>query len=252
MRTKSVLLIPIGGVPLIQPGDDLVQMLLGRLRAAGDRLKTGDILVVTQKIVSKSEGPLVDLRSCRPSRQARHLARFTGKDPRLVELVLRESKKVLRHGPNLIVTEHRQGWVCANAGIDFSNVPGEEVTLLPRDSDHTARRMRRRIKALTGAEVAVLIVDSHGRPFRRGAVGVAIGTAGISALVNKRGARDLFRYRLRGTEIALADEVASAASLLMGQADEGIPAVILRGLNYPKGWAKALDLIRPEANDLFR
>ena len=245
-------MIPIRGVPLIQPRDDLVAIVLESLKTAGDRFRTGDILVITQKIVSKSEGAMVDLKACRPSRKAQSLARSCGKDPRLVELILRESKKVLRRGPNLLVTEHKQGWACANAGIDTSNVAGSWVTLLPRDPDQTAGRIRRRIRDLTGAEVAVVIIDSHGRPFRRGAVGVALGSAGISALVNKRGSKDLFQYRLRSTEIALADDLASAASLLMGQADEGIPAVVIRGLSYPKGRSKSLDLIRPEEYDLFR
>jgi coenzyme F420-0:L-glutamate ligase / coenzyme F420-1:gamma-L-glutamate ligase len=252
MKMKPVILIPIRGIPLIRPGDDLVATVLERLKTAGGRFKTGDILVITQKIVSKSEGAMVDMASCRPSKTAQRLARSCGKDARLVELILRESRKVLRKGPNLLVTEHKQGWVCANAGIDTSNVPGEWVTLLPRNPDETARRIRRRIKDLTGVEIAVIIIDSHGRPFRRGAVGVALGSAGISALVDKRGSKDLFDYRLRGTEIALADELASTASLLMGQANEGIPAVVIRGLNYSKGRTKALDLIRPEKSDLFR
>jgi len=169
-----------------------------------------------------------------------------------VELILRESKKVLRQGPNLLITEHKRGWVCANAGIDYSNVPGEYVTLLPKDPDQTAKKIRRRIKALIGRDVAVLIIDSYGRPFRKGAVGVALGSSGITALVDKRGEEDLFSYRLKSTEIALADELASAASLLMGQTNEGIPTVIIRGLKYPKGRSKARDLIRPEEMDLFR
>jgi coenzyme F420-0:L-glutamate ligase/coenzyme F420-1:gamma-L-glutamate ligase len=251
-RTGPIQLIPIQGIPLIQPGDDLVAIALERLKAGGEGFRTGDILVITQKIVSKSEGAMVDLETCRPSRKAQSLARSCRKDPRLVELTLKESKKVLRQGPNLLVTEHRQGWVCANAGIDSSNVPGTWVTLLPRDPDQTAGRIRRRIRDLTGAKIAVLIIDSHGRPFRRGAVGVALGSAGISALVNKRGSNDLFGYRLRSTEIALADDLASAASLLMGQASEGIPAVVIRGLTYPRGRTKAADLIRPEEYDLFR
>ena len=252
MKTKPVLLIPIGGIPLIQPGDDLVKIILGRLRAVRLTLRPGDILALTQKIVSKAEGAVVDLDSCRPSAKALKLGRSCGKDARLVELILRGSKKILRQRADLLITEHLSGWVCANAGIDFSNVPGHCVTLLPKDPDGTAQRIRRRIKKTTGAEVAVLIIDSHGRPFRRGAIGVALGSAGITSLVDKRGAEDLYGYRLKSTEIALADELASAASLLMGQASEGIPAVIIRGLKYQKGSQTAQDLIRPEANDLFR
>jgi len=245
-------LIPIHGIPLIQPGDDLVKIILERLRISGNPLKSGDVLVLAQKIVSKAEEAMVDLRSCHPSRKAIRLARSCGKDARLVELILRESKKVLRQGSNLLITEHKRGWVCANAGIDYSNVPGEYVTLLPKDPDQTAKKIRRRIKALIGRDVAVLIIDSYGRPFRKGAVGVALGSSGITALVDKRGEEDLFSYRLKSTEIALADELASAASLLMGQTNEGIPTVIIRGLKYPKGRSKARDLIRPEEMDLFR
>jgi coenzyme F420-0:L-glutamate ligase / coenzyme F420-1:gamma-L-glutamate ligase len=251
-RTGSVLLIPIHGIPLIQPGDDLVKIILDALASTGNLLAEGDVLVLTQKIVSKAEGAMVELTSCRPSKRAARVAKRCGKDPRVVDLILKESKKVLRQVNHVIVTEHRQGWVCANAGIDFSNVPGQFVTLLPKDADETSRRIRRRIKTLTGSDIAVLIIDSQGRPFRRGAIGVAIGCAGMRCLVTKRGSKDLFHYRLQGTEIAMADELASAASLLMGQADEGIPAVLIRGFAYPKGRSDARDLIRPEEYDYFR
>lgn len=252
MKLKPVTLIPIYGIPLIQPGDDLVKIILERLNVSRNPLKSGDILILTQKIVSKAEEAMVDLRSCNPSQKAIRLARSCSKDARLVEVILRESKKVLRKGPSLLITEHKRGWVCANAGIDYSNVPGEFVTFLPKDPDRTAIKIRRRIKALMGRNVAVLIIDSCGRPFRKGAVGVALGSSGIAALVDKRGEEDLFHYRLKSTEIALADELASAASLLMGQTNEGIPAVIIRGLKYTKGRSNARDLIRPEEMDLFR
>lgn len=252
MKAMPVTLIPINGIPLIQPGDDLVKIILECLKGSSNALRSGDILVLTQKIVSKAEGAMVDIRSCRPSRKAMRLARSCGKDARIMELVLKESRKVLRQGPHFVVTEHKSGWVCANAGIDYSNVPGEYVTLLPEDSDRTARKVRRRIKDLMGVEVVVVVIDSHGRPFRKGAVGVALGSSGLSPLVDKRGEKDLFHYRLKGSEIALADEIASAASLLMGQTNEGIPAVIIRGLRFRKGRGKARDLIRPEEMDLFR
>lgn len=252
MKTKQLILIPIHGIPFIQPGDDLVKIILGRLKVSGNRLKCGDILVLTQKIVSKAEGTMVDLRSCHPSPKAIQLAQSCGKDARLLELILQESKKILRQSLDLIITEHKTGWVCANAGIDYSNVPGEYVTLLPKDPDQTAKKIRQRVKELSGVEIAVIISDSHGRPFRKGAIGVALGSSGIRALVDKRGEEDLFHYRLKSTEIALGDELASAASLLMGETNEGIPVVIIRGLKYPKGRSKALDLIRPEETDLFR
>jgi coenzyme F420-0:L-glutamate ligase / coenzyme F420-1:gamma-L-glutamate ligase len=252
MKTESVMLIPIHGIPLIQPGDDLVEVILQCLDVAGDPLKSGDILVLTQKIVSKAEGAMVDIASGHPSRKVRRLAHACDKDARLMALILSESKKVLRQSQHLIVTEHKKGWICANAGVDYSNVPGEYVTLLPKDPDRTAKKIRARIRKLKRIETAVLIIDSHGRPFRKGAIGVALGCSGLSALVNQRGKRDLFNYRLTSTEVALADELASAASLLMGQANEGIPAVIIRGLKYPKGHGSAMDLIRPEEIDLFR
>lgn len=245
------MLIPIHGIPLIRPGDDLVKIILGRLRAGHLSLTSGDILVLTQKIVSKAEGAIADLDSSLPSAKALKLARSCDKDARLVELILQQSAKVLRQRAGVLITKHRRGWVCANAGIDFSNMPGNYVSLLPKDPDRTARDIRKRIRRLISADVAVLIIDSHGRAFRKGAIGVAVGCAGITALKDMRGRRDLFHYRLRSTEIALADELASAASLLMGQANEGIPAVVIRGLKYRKNSQPAKDLIRPEAEDLF-
>ncbi len=211
-----------------------------------------DILVLSQKIVSKAEGAIIDLNSCKPYRKASELARVCGKDARMVELILRESKKVLRLGPDLIITEHKNGWICANAGIDYSNAPGSHVTLLPEDPDRTAREIRHRVKKMISKEIAVIITDSHGRPFRRGVVGVAIGSSGIDALIDKRGGKDLYRYLLRSTEIALADEIASAACLIMGESNEGLPAVIIRGLIFTKGSSRTSDLIRPEESDLFR
>jgi coenzyme F420-0:L-glutamate ligase/coenzyme F420-1:gamma-L-glutamate ligase len=219
VETRPVTLIPVLGIPLIQTGDDLVRIILDRLEEHGNSLESGDILVLTQKIVSKAEGAIVDLNSCKPSQKAVKVAQSCGKDPRMVELILRESKKILRQGRDLIITEHKKGWVCSNSGIDYSNVPGEFVTLLPEDPDRTAREIRQRFKKLLGVEIAVIIVDSHGRPFRKGAVGIAIGSSGICPLVDKRGKRDLFNYRLKSTEIAWADEIASAASLLLGQAN---------------------------------
>jgi coenzyme F420-0:L-glutamate ligase/coenzyme F420-1:gamma-L-glutamate ligase len=195
---------------------------------------------------------MIDLNSYPPSRRAAQLAKYCGKDARMIELILRESKKILKLGDGFIITEHKNGWVCANAGIDYSNVPGNYVTFLPQDPDHTAEKMRQRIKLLCGVEVAVVIIDSQGRPFRNGSIGIAIGSSGIPALVHKRGEKDLFNYRLKNTEVALADEIASAASLIMGETNEGIPVVVIRGLKYPKKQGKAHDLIRSEKTDLFR
>ena len=229
-----------------------MKIILGQLENSGTVFDPGDILVLSQKIVSKAEGAVIALNSCRPSEEALKLARTCNKDARLVELILRESKKVLRVSHNLIITEHKRGWVCANAGIDQSNVPRGYVTLLPKDPDRTAREIREKLQKITGVEIAVIIIDSHGRPFRIGSVGVALGSAGICTVVDKRGETDLYGYPLRSTQIALADQVASAASMIMGETSEGIPAVIVRGLEYLKGKSKARDLIRAKEKDLFR
>jgi len=252
VETYPVFLIPITGIPFIKQKDDLVKIILGQLEISGTSFDSGDILVLSQKIVSKAEGAVIALNSCHPSEEALKLARICNKDARLVELILRESKKVLRVGHNLIITEHKRGWVCANAGIDQSNVPKGFVTLLPMDPDRTAREIREKLQKITGVEIAVIIIDSHGRPFRIGSIGVALGSAGICTLVDKRGETDLYGYPLRSTQIALADQVASAASMIMGETNEGIPAVIVRGLDYRKGNSKAQDLIRAKEKDLFR
>jgi len=252
MKTRPISLIPVTGIPLIQPGDDLATIIVERLKASENDLVAGDILILAHKVVSKAEGAIVDLASCRPSQAAEQLSQASNKDPRLIELILHESKKIVRQRTNLIIAEHKKGWICANAGIDYSNVSGECVSLLPRDPDHAAQQIRQRIKDLSTVDIAVIINDSQGRPFRKGSVSVALGSSGICALVDKRGNEDLFGYRVKHTEVALIDQLASAASLLMGETNEGIPAVIIRGFRYPKGRNKARDLIRPEESDLFR
>ena len=252
MKAKTISIIPIIGIPLVETGDDLVNLILKGLSVSGITLAPDDILVISQKIVSKAEGAVVDINSYSPSRKAKRLAGLCQKDERVVELILRESKKILRRRTNLLITEHKNGYVCANAGIDYSNVKGEAVSLLPVNPDLTAETIRKRIKKELGIDVAVIITDSHGRPFRKGLIGVAIGSSGIKALVDKKGCQDLFGYQMRHTEIALVDELASTALLVMGESDEGIPAVVIRGLNYPKGRGKASDLIRAEQEDLFR
>jgi coenzyme F420-0:L-glutamate ligase/coenzyme F420-1:gamma-L-glutamate ligase len=255
----TLTLTPLSGIPLVRPGDDLAGILLQALQSTGLTLQGGDILVLAQKIVSKSEGRLVHLGDVTPSSHAVELAARTEKDPRLVELVLRESREILRSRPGSIIVEHRLGFVCANAGIDHSNVglPGEEhseewVLLLPQDPDASARRLRDCLQAATGASLGVLIIDSHGRAWRLGTVGVAIGLAGLPGLADLRGQPDLFGYRLRITEVGVADELAAAASLVMGQANEGTPAVHVRGFPYPLRSASLLELIRPKSQDLFR
>lgn len=256
MNLPQVTLAAVPDVPLIRPGDDLAAILLDRLRAARLTLQDGDVLVLCQKIVSKAEGRAVRLDEVTPSAEARALAAETGKDPRLVELILQESRAVLRTRPQLIIAEHRLGWICANAGIDRSNVAQPEddgvVLLLPTDPDRSAREVRKRLVAASGANVAVIINDTHGRPFREGAVGVALGVAGLAPLSDLRGQPDLFGYRLQTSILGTADEIASAASLLMGQAAEGRPIILVRGAPILLGAGTARDLQRPAEKDLFR
>lgn len=239
----------------MQHGDDVGRLLLDALDRAGLALHDGDVIAVAQKIVSKAEGRLVDLAAVTPGERAVELAARTGKDPRLVELILRESAEVSRLRPGVIIVRHRLGFTSANAGIDRSNVgpEGEErVLLLPFDPDASARRIRDMLAAERGVDVGVVITDSHGRPFRLGTVGVAIGVAGLPALWDRRGEPDRYGYRLQHTDVGVADEIAAAAGLLMGQAAEGIPAVLLRGLRLPPADGRAADLIRPPELDLYR
>ncbi|MBI5669427.1 MAG: coenzyme F420-0:L-glutamate ligase [Chloroflexi bacterium] len=242
------------GIPIIQPGDDLAQIILDALERAELPLQSGDVLVITSKIVSKAEGRFVDLRAVQPSETAYALASETRKDPRIVELVLRESKHVSRIAPNVLVVEHRLGFISANAGIDQSNVDGgeERVLLLPLDPDASAQAIRARLLEATGAEVGIVISDSHGRPFRLGNVAVAVGVAGMPALLDLRGRTDLFGRELRISIQGYADEVAAAANLLSGEAGEGRPVVLLRGLTFPALDGRAKDLIRPPEQDLYR
>lgn len=243
---------------MIHPGDDLAAIVLEAIERNKLTLEVGDILVFAQKIVSKSEGRLVCLRDIVPSNRAIELAGITGKDARFIELVLRESKQVLRMRPGTIIVEHRQGFICANAGIDHSNVQGEGgnaedwVLLLPEDADASARRLQADIAQRTGIHPGILIIDSHGRAWRMGTVGVAIGVAGLPALVDLRGNQDLFGYTLKVTMVAAADELAAAASLVMGQAAEGTPVVLVRGFPYALRPGSLQELIRPAEFDLFR
>ncbi|GAB4514163.1 MAG: coenzyme F420-0:L-glutamate ligase [Anaerolineae bacterium] len=254
---RQVTLTALTGLPDICPGDDLATLIAEAAARCGLALASGDVVVVAQKIVSKAEGRLVRLADVEPTPAAIDLAHRSGKDPRLAELILRESREVLRTRPGLIIVEHRLGFVCANAGIDHSNVgPGNEddgmVLLLPEDPDASAERIRDGLRVLTGADVAVLVIDSHGRAWRLGAVGVAIGVAGLVPLTDLRGRSDRYGRQLRVTQVGTADELAAAASLLMGQADEGTPVVVVRGATYQKGCGKIGDLLRPRELDLFR
>jgi coenzyme F420-0:L-glutamate ligase/coenzyme F420-1:gamma-L-glutamate ligase len=257
LPTRTLTLTALPGIPLIRPGDDLIPPLRSALASAGLTLADGDVLLLAQKIVSKSEGRLVNLDLVRPSARALELAGVCGKDPRFVEVVLSESREVLRARPGLLVVEHRLGFVCANAGVDRSNVgpqetEGEWVLLLPENPDGSCRRIRRRLAETDGADIGVVINDSHGRAWRNGTEGVAIGVAGLPALVDLRGRPDLFEYELQITQVAAADELAAAASLLMGQADEALPAVHARGFPYPLRESKLDELVRPKDEDAFR
>ncbi len=254
----SLTLTAIPGIPLIQAGDDLAGLLLQALDAAAITLQDGDVLVLAQKIVSKAEGRWVNLATVIPSPRALALGAEIDKDPRLVDLVLQESNAVLRTRPGTIVVEHKLGFVCANAGIDHSNVAGdggqdvEWVLLLPADPDGSAQRLRQRFEQAGGCRVGVLIIDSHGRAWRQGVVGISIGLAGLPGLVDLRGQPDLFGYTLRITQIGAADELAAAASLMMGQAAEGTPLVHVRGFPYALRESTIKELLRPKEQDLFR
>jgi coenzyme F420-0:L-glutamate ligase/coenzyme F420-1:gamma-L-glutamate ligase len=249
---------PLPKIPLIHPGDDLAEILLTSLQTAKITPEDGDILVVAQKIVSKAEGRLVNLTTITPSKEAFELATRSEKDPRLVELILKESREILRVRPGSIIVEHRLGFICASAGIDHSNVMGDEgkpedwVLLLPEDPDRSALEIRRKIKLSTGNRLGVMIIDSHGRAWRIGTVGTAIGISGLPGLVDKRGWKDLFGYRLKITIVAAADELAAAASLVMGEAAEGTPAVHVRGFPYPLREGSLQELLRPKNQDMFR
>jgi coenzyme F420-0:L-glutamate ligase/coenzyme F420-1:gamma-L-glutamate ligase len=235
-------------------GDDLPQIIGNSLERVNLRLQVGDVLVVASKIVSKAEGCLIDLKAIDPSEEALRLASETDKDPRIVELVLRESLMVSRYAPGVLVTQHRLGFVSANAGIDQSNVDGSDdsVLLLPPDPDASAVKIRTGLFEITGVEVGIVVSDSHGRPFRMGNVGVALGVAGLPALLDLRGKPDLFGRELKISVQGYADLVASAAHLLTGEADEGRPVVHLRGLRFPSIYGRGSDVNRPPDQDLYR
>jgi coenzyme F420-0:L-glutamate ligase/coenzyme F420-1:gamma-L-glutamate ligase len=238
--------------PLVQTGDKLPELIGNALRANNLRPMDHDVLVVAQKIVSKAEGRSVLLSEVMPSEEARRRATETGKDPRLVELILRESTEVLRQGDKLIITENRLGLVMANAGIDQSNVDAGCALLLPQDPDRSASDIRAHIKEEFDVDVGVIVADSIGRAWRNGVIGHAIGVAGIKALLDLRRVPDLNNQELRVTDAAIADEIAAAASLLMGQAAEGKPVVLVRGFKDIQGASTAKSLLRPKEQDLFR
>jgi coenzyme F420-0:L-glutamate ligase / coenzyme F420-1:gamma-L-glutamate ligase len=246
---RSLEILPVEGIPEIQPGDDLSELIS---RTAGKNLHAGDILIVTHKIVSKAEGRLVDLRAIEPSALAKGFAARYERDPRQIEVVLRESRRIVRMDRGLIIAETRHGFVCANAGVDVSNVPGDDrVCLLPVDPDASAARLRKALVARTSSNLAVIVSDSFGRPWREGITNVAIGISGMDPLADYRGQRDPHGRPLEASVLAVADELAAAAELVMGKT-AGIPVAIVRGYPYQGGSGTGRDLLMPPERDLFR
>ncbi len=262
----DISLIAVSGLPEIEPGADLAALIAAALARSGLLPGARDVLIVAQKIVSKAEGRLVELASVVPSQEARRLAALTGKDPRVVELILGESEEVVRAVPNVLIVRHRLGFVMANGGVDRSNVPAartaaarggagaerERALLLPLDPDRSAEDLRRRLAERFGEPPGVIVSDSFGRPWRRGVVNVALGSAGVPSLVDRRGERDRNGRVLEMTEVALADALAAAGGLLMGEAAEGTPLVLARGLKWQAPERNASALLRPKSEDLFR
>ncbi|MBF6612361.1 MAG: coenzyme F420-0:L-glutamate ligase [Chloroflexi bacterium] len=242
----------INGVPEIQVGDDLARLILRGFEASGFTPQVGDVMVVTQKVVSKAEGRIVDLRQIEPSEFARDYARKWGKDPRHIEVVLRESARIVRMDKGILISETKHGFVCANAGVDASNVPGEHiVSLLPEDSDVSAARIRQSLKDELGVDIPVIISDSFGRSWRNGIINIAIGASGLQTLLDYRGQYDPHGYLMSATVIAVADELASAAELVMGKV-EACPVAVVRGYPYDSAQSTAHDLVIDPSRDMFR
>lgn len=252
---NSLTIAPLAGLPLIRPGDDLARLIVKAAVRGGVGIRDGDVLIVGQKVVSKSEGRLVDIDKIRPSKRARIIAGKMNKHPGFVEVVLRDARKVVKAHEEAFIVTTKQGWTCLNGGVDKSNVKGPVTyALLPDNPDESARNLRSRIRRLTGRKIGVVICDTHSRPFRRGQVEETIGIAGLNPMVDYRGQRDLFGYQLRFKNVAIADELASAAELVMGQGREAVPAAIIRGLKRVRFQerARSSGLMVEEREDLFR
>ena len=258
MKRTPLVLTSLIGIPEIKAGNDLGRVIADALKSNEVFLEDGDIIVIAQKIVSKAEGRLFNLTTVQLSEKAKEIAAYVEKRPELVELILQESNEVLRTRPGTIIVEHKSGFVCANAGIDHSNVKGnwgepeDWVLLLPENADDSAVRIRNGIEAITSKKIGVMIIDSHGRAWRMGTIGMTIGLAGVPALVDLRGQPDLYDYKLRVTVVAAADELAAGASLLMGQAAEGTPVVHVRGFPYALRESTSQELVRYKSYDMFR
>ncbi|MTK63593.1 MAG: coenzyme F420-0:L-glutamate ligase [Methanobacterium sp.] len=251
-----VKLIGIENIPMVSPGDDIGTIIIEAAKSEGLEIMDHDIFVVAETVVSKAEGNLIELDSINVSAQAQEISEKTSKDPRIVQSIIDESVEIIKVGPNFIISETKHGFVCANAGIDESNVESGFLKPIPVDSDESASLIRKTIESATGKNVAVILSDTQGRPFREGAVGVAIGVSGINPLWNRQGERDLYDRKLETTTIAVADELASAASIVMGQANEGLPVVIVRGVEYAEKlrstYSDIKPILRPKKFDVFR
>jgi len=251
---NAIKIIAVENLPLITKGDNIAELICNATKKQNTPIQEKDVIVITHVVVSKAEGNVVNLDQVSPSERAREIAQQTDKEPELVEVILRETKEIVRMRSKSLITETKNGIVCANAGVDRSNVEGERnVVLLPKNPDASAQKIRQEIKRQTGCDVAVIVSDTHGRPLRMGEINVAIGVAGIKPIRDRRGEKDLFGYVLRIKQTAVADELASAAELVIGQANEGIPVAIIKGYNYQTAKnASAKELTRPKEADLFR
>jgi len=251
---KTISIVSLESFPLVETGDNLAELIVETMKREGVSLSDGDIIAIAQKVVSKAEGRIVRLRDVNPSEKAKEIAKATLKDPRLVELILRETGKIVKASPQILIVEGKNGMVCMNAGIDKSNVKGDDAyAFLPLDPDESARRIRSEVIKLTGRNVAVVICDTYSRPFRRAQVEFAIGIAGINPFKDYRGQKDLFGYVLKVKKVAIADEIASAAELVMGQGKEAVPVVIIKNLGRVE-WSEetsANDLLISKEEDLF-
>jgi len=251
---KNVRVIAVEDLPLIAKGDSIGELIYFAAKKQKTPIQEKDVIVITHVAVSKAEGNIVNLDEISPSERAKDIAKQTGKEPALVEVILRETKEIVRLGNNSLITETKSGIICANAGVDKSNIEGERnLALLPRDPDASAQRIRHEIRRLSGYDVAVIVSDTHGRPLRMGEINVAIGLAGMKPIRDRRGEKDLFGYVLRVKQTAVADELASAAELVIGQTNEGIPAAIIRGYDYVLEENPSVrTLTRQKEKDLFR
>jgi coenzyme F420-0:L-glutamate ligase/coenzyme F420-1:gamma-L-glutamate ligase len=248
--------IGIENIPLVDKGDDIAALILNAMDESCIEIENNDIIVIAETIISKAEGNKIDLKSVKPGLKALEIAEKTGKEPELVEAIIRESNEIITVGPDFIISETKHGFVCANAGIDESNVEAGIATPIPEDPDKSAQIIREKIEKISDKEIVIIISDTQGRAFREGAIGTAVGISGMNPLWDRKGEKDLYGRELQTTSIAVADELASTASILMGQADEGIPVVIIRGVNYVENLkndkATSKDLIRPKKYDVFR